>query len=720
MQTFRLIAFSFLATFFLLPALSPAQSISIVSGNGQLVCLVCKGGPYNFAPLVVQVYDSTGKAVGAGTSVNWTATQQGGQPVNSSTTTNAAGQTSYAFSALSPFSGYLTAVIGATISSGASVNFAETTISPGIGGGPSIVPALETANGAPPTLSGMAGTPSSTAITVSVAGFPAALSGIAVQLTTGTTTGPQVTCGPQTGAAAGAEPGVVLTNSLGVATCTPVFSGTAGSGQYKVVVGGGFVTFGPTGFTVTPGVPGMIKYVSGNNQSVPPGTLASGALVAEVTDSSGDPSNGAGVKWTVSPSSNATLSSVITSSSSTGLVSAKVTPTGPATVTVSLASNSAVQYTFTVNVSVAVTGLNYSSGNNQQAPSGTAFANPLTVEVVDNGQPVNGVSVNFAVTNGPVTINANSAISEGGFASVDATAGILALGAAPTPAAVTASLVAGGKTYSYTFALTVVAPGPQITSVVNSAGATPSAASPCGLATIYGTGLADGLQGVVTPFIAPQTQLAGVTVQFGSSEYAPILYVANTNNQQAVSVQVPCTAVVGTAVPMAVTVDGATSTFDVAVTPYSPGIFQFTDYDNQSRAILISAADGTLVTVGNSATGVPPNPARPGGTYRMFVTGLGQTSPPIVSGELDPLTTDSSGNLVPLELPVSANLLAGVGGSPVTILAAHYAYGMVGVYEVDIVIPVNAAGGNEVPVDIVAYQTTAKLYWGNIAYTYVQ
>src|SRR5579871_1372882 len=103
MQRLRLLAFSFLTVLFLLPAFSQAQSLSIVSGNGQLVCLVCKGGPYKFAPLWVQVYDSTGKSVGAGTVVTWTATQTGAPTQTGTSTTNSAGQASFTYVGITPF-----------------------------------------------------------------------------------------------------------------------------------------------------------------------------------------------------------------------------------------------------------------------------------------------------------------------------------------------------------------------------------------------------------------------------------------------------------------------------------------------------------------------------------------------------------------------------------------------------------------------------------------
>src|ERR1022692_705980 len=295
-----------------------------------------------------------------------------------------------------------------------------------------------------------------------------------------------------------------------------------GSGAYAIVVGGNFVNFGGTAFTVNSGPPAIMKIIAGNNQNVNPGVEATSALVAEVTDLGGDPSNQAPVTWSVTAGA-ATLINPSASSSSNGQVSAYIKPTaGPVQVTVALANNSSVNVVFTVNVNSVITALQTVSGSGQTAKEGTAFANPLIVLVNDNAAPVPGATVNFAVTSGPATLSASTATTNAqGLAQVTATAG-----ATSGPVVITASIASGGTTYTQTFDLTVIPPGPVITAVVNAAGfdQAPVVASPCSLVTIYGMGLAPGLQGVASAVIAPQTQVAGVTVHFGGVS-APILDV---------------------------------------------------------------------------------------------------------------------------------------------------------------------------------------------------
>jgi uncharacterized protein (TIGR03437 family) len=706
MQKPNLLAGSFLTALFLFPAFCSAQTISIVSGNGQLVCPDCADSSQKYTPLIVQVNDAAGAPM-ANATVTWTSTQTGFQPVTSTSLTNSSGQATCtigqptcAFSPLAFFFGsnFLPATIVASALN-TSVQFVETTAAPNSSGQVPVVINLIPAT-SPPALTGTAGQTATTSLQVSVAGFLAPLPGIQVRLQAGTT-GPTVSCATQAGQGAG----TVLTSSTGIATCTPVFGDQLGSGTYTIFIGGSFASFGPVTLTVNAGAPALMKIISGNNQNVNQGVEATSALVAEVTDLGGNPSNDAPVKWSVT-SGAATLINPTAESLPDGQVSTYITPTaGPVTVTVALASNSSVKVVFTMNVNTVVTALQVVSGSGQQAQEGVAFAAPLVVQVNDNTTPVPGATVNFAVTSGPATLSAASATTNTqGQAQVTTTAG-----ATSGPVVITASVTSGGATYTQTFDLTVLPPVPTVTvtAVVNAAGFQNQFVSPCSLATIYGTGFATGLQGVASAVIAPQTQVAGVTVQIGNVA-APILWVANFNGQESLSVQVPCevpssAAVPPATVPVVVTVGAAASApFAVTVLPFSPGIFQFTDTDGKIRAVLVRQ-DGTFINLAN--------PARPGDTLRMYVTGLGQTTPALFTDEFDPLV-EVDDEWVPQVLPVNAGLAVGVDNAGVLVVSAEYAYGMVGVYEVVFQVPENAATGNDAPFAIGVYQGT-QLLFGN-------
>jgi uncharacterized protein (TIGR03437 family) len=714
MQKRKLLAGSFLTALFFFPAFCQAQTISIVSGNGQLVCPDCPGAPGKFAPLVAQVNNAAGQPV-ANTTVTWTATQTGVATTPATSLTNASGQASYDFQGAAFFfeSNFLPATVVASALS-TSVTFVETSTEPVLsgpgGGSPPVTISLVPAASAP-VLTGTTGQTATTPISVQIYGSFAPLSGIQVSLvpwigsiSTGSpgelpwpANAPSVTCATQ----AGQEAGTVLTDATGTATCTPVFGGTLGSGTYTIVIGNAYKNFGPTGFTVAAGAPALMKLISGNNQSVNPGAEAISALEVEITDIGGNPSVGAAVTWAVTAGS-ATLINPTTSSNTQGEVSAYVKPTvGPVNVTVSLVSNSSVKYVFTVNVNTVITALQAVSGGGQQAKESVAFADPLIVQVNDNTTPVAGATVNFTVTSGSATLSAASAITgANGQAQVTVTAGATA-----GPVVVTATVPSSSTISAQTFDLTVIPPGPVITAVVNAAGFQNQFVSPCSLATIYGSAIAPALQGVASAMIAPQTQVAGVTVQFGGVS-APILDVANVNGQETVSVQVPCEVPSSAATPaatvqMVVTADGAASApFNVTVLPLSPGIFQFTDTDGQVRAVLVRQ-DGTFINIAN--------PARPGDTLRMFVTGLGQTTPPLFTNEFDPLV-EVNNSWVPQSLPVNTGVVVGINNGGALVLSAQYAYGMVGVYEVDFQVPENTASGNNAPFAIVLFQGTSVVF----------
>ena len=697
MQKLKLFAGSFLTALFLFPAFCQAQTISIVSGNGQLVCPSCPGAPGVYAPLVVQVNNAAGNPV-ANATVTWVATQQNSQPVTATSTTDASGQASYKFSGSGFFfTGYFLPATVVASALKASVTFVETStqpISSGSGAGaPPVNVSLVPATSAP-ALTGLAGQTAATSLKVAVSGSFVALPNIQVRLQS-PAGGPSVSCVTQ----AGQQPGTVLTDTTGFATCTPVFGSQIGSGSYSIYIGGNYVYFGPSVLTVNPGPPALIKTISGNNQSVNPGVLAPVPLLAQVTDLGGNPSSQVTVTWSVTAGA-ATLSNVVTSSLSNGDVSAQITPTaGPVQVTVALASNGAIKAVFTINVNVIATALQIVSGNNQIATEQTAFPDPLIVQVNDNNLPVLGATVNFAVTSGPATLSATSAPTNAqGQAQVTATAG-----AASGPVVITASINSAGTLYSQTFNLTVKPPGATITAVVNAAGFQNQFVSPCSLATIYGKGLATGLQGVAAAFIAPQTLVAGVSVQFGTAA-APILDVANVGGVESVSVQVPCEVPPGNT-QMVVTVNNVASNppFMVNVQALSPGIFQFTDSDGKMRAVLVRP-DGSFASAAN--------PAARGEIIRMFVTGLGQTTPVLFTNEFDPLVSDDNGDLAPQDLRVDARVVVGVNNAGVAVVSAKYAYGMVGVYEVAFQVPEDSGSNNSAPFAIAVRQGN-NLLFGN-------
>ncbi len=696
------------AAVLLSPAIFLGQTISIVSGNGQLICPACPGNTsgFSFAPAVVVVKDASGNPV-SGATVTWTTTLHPinlpPQTVTTTSVTDANGLTSYTPQASAPLStaSYGQTTVTASISN-STVQFIETLAVPSAANNFSPVSVVQLSPQVGVALTGGVGQVGSTPIKILVNTGQGGIPNVSVSLgpyNSATWPGPSITC--QT--APGQAPGTVLTDNTGTATCIPVFGTKIGTGQYQASVGGLFYQLTPETFTVTPGSAAIIKVISGTPQSANQGAIFPLPLVAQVTDLGGNPASGASVVWTVSPTGGATLSSTTTTTDSNGYISTRATAGtsgGQVQVTVSLPQTMA-KGTFTLTVNVPVSGITVASGNNQQTAIGTAFPQPLIVTVNNGTQPVQNVAVNFAVTSGPATLSAASATTDSqGQAQVTATAG-----STTGPIVITASVVTGSKTYTAVFNLTAVPSGPIITSVVNSAGFQSQFVSPCSLATIYGTNLATGLQGFVTSLVAPQMQMAGVSVQFGTAS-APVLTVVNENGQESVTVQVPCETVPGT-VPMTVTAGSGTSTpFNVTVLPLSPGLFETQMSDGKRRAVLVRP-DGSYVSL--------ENPARRGEIIRMYATGLGQTTPPMVTGQTVALVLDSLGNPTPEIMDVNAQVVVGVNNAGVRVVYARYAWNLVGVYEVAFEVPADTATGNNVPFAIALYQNTnpPSLLFGN-------
>lgn len=739
MSKFRLLALAGL-----LAALASAgfaqtvANLSIVSGDGQLICSGCTSSNFgNYEPLVVKATDANGNPV-TGATITWT--NLGNVDVGSTTTTAADGTSSssqpYPNGAGAGGAAYLQSQIVASAGT-PSVTFVLSQAIPSTSfpiGSPEVSVSAPFYGGIPlyqvGSVSGQSGTRGATPITLTVmsSGFTggAPVPGISVRLINASSTATStIACatGPS------ADPGSVLTDSTGTATCTPVFGGTAGSGGYYVLVGGvtkiqtnttpgpagtegGFDEFGyagyPLQYTVTAAAtPGMIQIVSGNSQSATPGHALASALVAKVTDVSGNPISGQAVTFTVAPSTAGTVTPATATSANDGTVSTTLTlsssAVGAVQVKVALTGNVAISNTFSETANVQLSGLVKNSGDQQSAITGAAFAQPLVVTVNgSNGQPLANYPVQFAVTAGSATLSASSATSNGsGQAQVTVTAG-------STVGSVTVTATAGS--YTQTFTLTVTPPGPVLTSAsfYNAAGFQQGSLSPCAIAAIIAPGIAPGIQGIAGSQIAGEmpTQIAlgtagtVVSVAFAGTP-APIYSASSINGQQQLTFQVPCQVTPGASVPVTVNVGAASVTVNVAVQPASPGIFTSpVPADNVVRAAAVRP-DGTYVTTSN--------PARIGEVIRIYATGLGATTPSISTGGVPPLGSDpvAQGQVI-----VGYGNSSG-GGGGVTAISAVALEGTTGVFEIQFQIPADAATGNNVALSMGVVPAGSNTLYGS-------
>lgn len=686
------------------PAQNTTQNISVVSGNGQLICNNCLSSTnFQFQQLVVKVTDANGNPV-SGATVNWnTPTAPVGSTLlaGNTTTTGVDGTTSNTFfvplgifnsDAFHAFAQYV--VTASTATSTATFYLTQAFQDAPNATGFSLTPVqvrLKPDNQIPlgGPLSGQIGStisPTFQLFVIDEHGNVVPNVAMFLSSTTDPTQGPGMECATQPGAGTN----TVLTDSTGLATCTPIIVGVPGTSQIFVNVGGVvpapgqpptfyWQSLSPITLTATPGVPGSIKIVQGNNQTANAGQALGSTLIAEVDSTGGQPLGGAAVNWTVTPAGAATLSNSSSTSDQNGQVTTNVTlanvANGTVQVKAAVASDATKSVTFTITAVpiITVTGFQIISGNGQITPVNTQFAQPLVVQVTTTNGTVANVPVQFSST-GPVTLSATSvATDSNGRAQVTATAGSIT-GAVT----VTATVASGSGIGTQSFNLTVVSQAPSVTSnnFVNGADLQRNSLSPCSLGAVVGPNGFFGIPAISAGFPG-QPVASPVQLNIGGLN-ATILGVSNNSaGQQQITFQVPCEASAGASVPVTFGVGGGTTNLNIALQPASPGVFQTLGSDGVLRAVIIRP-DGTFAS--------PSNPARLGETEVALVTGLGPTTPPVGTGAVPQPGTTAT---------VQGTVVVGMQGGGVPLVSATLSPDMPGVYLVTFQIPSGIATGDD-------------------------
>jgi uncharacterized protein (TIGR03437 family) len=207
--------------------------------------------------------------------------------------------------------------------------------------------------------------------------------------------------------------------------------------------------------------------------------------------------------------------------------------------------------------------------------------------------------------------------------------------------------------------------GPTIDTVVSgNSDKTRTTVAPGGLMTIFGKNLAkvrtnlDGWQGASIP-----GQLNGVAVFIGGQQ-ARLLYVSPNQINAEVPVETP------TGMQQLAVNNGNAPgpAFAVNVAATSPAIF----FDGGS-GIIVKASDRSLIRAGNAA--------RAGDSVIVYATGLGQTSPGLVTGAI-----------VDKVASTTTAVTATIGGQNADVVSAVAAPGSVGVYLVTLRVPTGVTG----------------------------
>jgi len=203
-------------------------------------------------------------------------------------------------------------------------------------------------------------------------------------------------------------------------------------------------------FFATPvaGAPDSLEKISGDGQSAVAGAALPESLVVRVADSYGNPVSGASVSWTPTAGTG-TLSPASAATTANGHASTKWTlgaEVGAQSARVVVGTVPAAAFTAN-SLSPSSLLATKSAGDNQTAAPGTAVAVRPAVRVTDaNGNPLSGITVTFAVTQGGGSVT-------GGTVSTDVTGtasvGSWVLGSQVGTNALSAS-VANGPAVSFT------------------------------------------------------------------------------------------------------------------------------------------------------------------------------------------------------------------------------------------------------------------------------
>jgi uncharacterized protein (TIGR03437 family) len=454
-----------------------------------------------------------------------------------------------------------------------------------------------------------------------------------------------------------------------------------------VVPGESRVTAFPLTLSITQGSATALVPLSPLNQTGTPGNTFT--LTARVNDGCGKAISTGGLAWGfIQGSAPASFASAQTSSDAGGAVSASVVLGSSAgVVQVQLTGAGLTPVVFKITNQISISGISVVQPLPAAVAVGQQFQ-PLTFVVRDaNNNPVSGTQVNFSVSAG-ATLNTGSATTNAqGQVQVTVTAG-------STAGNIVVTATAGSATTTATLSSHPAAPSLTSASFTNAATGAPGM-TPCGFVTVTGAGVAPGVTGVVAPvsfFGAYPYSVAGLSITVNGT-LVPIQAVANDQFGQRANFQAPCE-LTGSGATVVVTVNGGSTTItNVPVLQVQPGIFTYTGPNNKLYGAVIREVDGTYVTA--------TNPAHQGEKVYVVTTGLGQTTPTLVTNSAG---TGSQNVILP-----TAVFLSGRG---IPALSARYMFGWVGAYLVEFQIPADSSTGPDQSLIVIETSTDGSTFLG--------
>lgn len=184
--------------------------------------------------------------------------------------------------------------------------------------------------------------------------------------------------------------------------------------------------------------------------------------------------------------------------------------------------------------------------------------------------------------------------------------------------------------------------------------------------------------------MAPTT-LGGTTVTVGG-QAAFISYVSPGQ----VNVLIPDSVPVGPQTLVVTTTAGSSTPAVVTVRRTEPGILAPVEFkkDGTQFAAAFSADASAFIMPQGAIEGVPSHPARPGDTITLYGIGFGNVAPGMPTGEVP---RGEARTVLPVEVFI--------GGQRAAVAYAGVAPGSLGLYQVNVVVPVVSAG-DAVPISI--------------------
>lgn len=230
-----------------------------------------------------------------------------------------------------------------------------------------------------------------------------------------------------------------------------------------------------------------------------------------------------------------------------------------------------------------------------------------------------------------------------------------------------------------------IVPPPTVAALVSAADGNPSVA-PGEWVSVYGQNLSSTTLG--TGQVPLPTDLANVCVSANGAPI-PLLFVSSGQ----INAQLPYS-LSGTATLNVHTPSGVSANYSFSVQPAAPSVFMSGAAGPETGlATIFRDDDNQLVT--------PTNPIHPKDYITIFLTGMGQTSPPVVEGQAAPVN------------PLAQTILqpgVTLGDVSLTVTFAGLVPGEVGVYQINAYVPTGLSGGLAVPLVINQGSLATTLY----------